>query len=298
MKSKKTVEFIINPIAGTRSKLIFKDLIKQYLDTEQLSYSISYTRERGHAFELAIEAVKEGKEYVVAIGGDGTVNETASALIHKSTALGIIPVGSGNGLARHLRIPLNPVDAIKSINSAQTIVIDAGMANEKPFFCTAGIGFDAHIGRMFSLATKRGFNTYIKTVLQEFLYYTSHTYEVLVESDKAMTKEAFSITFANASQFGNNAYISPEADISDGKLDLCIIEKYPKRVGLHLGLRLFNKSIHKSRFMTIKKIDHAVIKCPQADCYHLDGEFLTLKGDLKVEVIPRCLNILIPKSSS
>src|SRR5690606_35943697 len=115
------------------------------------------------------------------------------------------------------------------------------------------------------------------------LSYTPHTYQVVVDQEEAITKEAFSITFANAAQFGNNAYISPEADISDGKLDLCIIGKYPKSAGLHLGLRLFNKSIHKSKFMTIRKMDQAVIKCPQADCFHLDGESLSLKGDLRIE---------------
>src|SRR5690606_24739593 len=118
--------------------------------------------------------------------------------------------------------------------------------------------------------------------------------QVSINDEEPVVKEAFSITLANAAQFGNNAYISPEADIADGKLDLCMIEKYPKRVGLHLGLRLFNKTIHKSRFMTIKQIDKAVIKCLQADCYHLDGEFLPLEGDLKIEVIPRCLNVLSP----
>lgn len=295
MKTKIKIEFIINPIAGTRSKVVFKDLISKYLDSDKYTYQISYTRAGGHAFELASEAVKEGKDYVVAVGGDGTVNETASALIHQSSALGIIPVGSGNGLARHLGIPLNPVEAIKALNNVQKKLIDAGTANGKPFFCTAGIGFDAHIGRMFSLATKRGFNTYIKTVLREFLTYNSQTYQVSINNEETITKEAFSITFANAAQFGNNAYISPEADIADGKLDLCIIEKYPKRVGLHLGLRLFNKTIHKSRFMTIKQIDKAVIKCPNAECYHLDGEFLPLKGDLNIEVVPGSLNVLTPK---
>ena len=294
MALKKQIEFIINPIAGTRSKLIFKDLIGKYLDSNQFAYHISYTQARGHAFELASEAVKAGKDYVVAVGGDGTVNETASALMSQSIPLGIIPVGSGNGLARHLGIPLNPVEAIKALNKVQKKLIDAGIANGKPFFCTAGIGFDAHIGRMFAQATKRGFNTYVKTVLQEFLTYSPQTYQVLINDEAPLTKEAFSITLANAAQFGNNAYISPEADIADGKLDLCMIEKYPKRVGLHLGLRLFNKTIHKSRFMTIKQIDKAVIKCLQADCYHLDGEFLPLEGSLKIEVAPGSLNVLTP----
>lgn len=291
---KKNIEFIINPIAGTKSKLVSKNLIQRHLELKELNFNISYTKERGHAHELASQAVKHDVDYIVAVGGDGTVNEVAKALIHEKSALGIIPVGSGNGLARHLGIPISPTLAIENLNRQNKFLIDAGMANNRAFFCTAGIGFDAHIGRKFSMSTKRGFNTYVKTVLQEFLYYKSHTYNIQVDQEPAMNVEAFSITFANAAQFGNNAYISPEADISDGKLDLCLIKKYPKRVGLHLGLRLFNKTIHQSRFMTIRKIKSAVVNCPDADCFHLDGEFLTLDGELKLEIIPQCLNILTP----
>lgn len=292
--AKKDIEFIINPIAGTRSKLILEDLILQHLDLNIFNCSISYTKARGHAQELASLAVQKGVDYVVAVGGDGTVNEVARALIHEKSTLGIVPVGSGNGLARHLGIPLSPTLAIEKLNKQKQILIDAGMANGRPFFCTAGIGFDAHIGRKFAMSTTRGFNTYVRTVLQEFLQYKSHTYSIRVDQDPAINIEAFSITFANAAQFGNNAYISPEADISDGKLDLCLIKKYPKRVGLHLGMRLFNKTIHKSRYMTIRKIESAVVNCSDADCFHLDGEFLLLDGELKLEIIPQCLNILVP----
>lgn len=292
--AKKDIEFIINPIAGTRSKLILEDLIHQHLDLNIFNCSISYTKARGHAQELASLAVQKGVDYVVAVGGDGTVNEVARALIHEKSTLGIVPVGSGNGLARHLGIPLSPTLAIEKLNKQKQILIDAGMANSRPFFCTAGIGFDAHIGRKFAMSTTRGFNTYVRTVLQEFLQYKSHTYSIQVDQDPAINIEAFSITFANAAQFGNNAYISPEADISDGKLDLCLIKKYPKRVGLHLGMRLFNKTIHKSRYMTIRKIESAVVNCTDADCFHLDGEFLLLDGELKLEIIPQCLNILVP----
>lgn len=291
---KKDIEFIINPIAGTRSKLLLEDLIQQHLDLKNLNYSISYTKERGHAQELASEAVIQGVDFIVAVGGDGTVNEVARALINEKSVLGIIPVGSGNGLARHLGIPLSPSLAIETLNKQNQKLIDAGMANNRPFFCTAGIGFDAHIGRKFASSTKRGFNTYVRTVLQEFLQYKSHTYSIQVDQEPAVDSEAFSITFANAAQFGNNAYISPEADISDGKLDLCLIKKYPKRVGLHLGMRLFNKTIHKSRFMSIRKIESAVINCSDADCFHLDGEFLMLDGKLELEIIPQCLNVICP----
>ena len=293
--SKKEVAFIINPIAGTKSKEAFEQLIRINLDGKKFSSFISYTREQGHAYELASHAVKKGTDYIVAVGGDGTVNETARALLYEENALGIIPFGSGNGLARHLGIPLNPSLAIQTINSEHSRLIDGGKANGKPFFCTAGIGFDAHVGRLFALSSKRGFSTYVKTVLKEFLNYKTLHYKVSFDNAGVLEKKAFSVTFANAGQFGNNAYISPLADISDGKLDLCFIEKYPKRVGWHLGLRLFNKSMHKSRFASIYKIDEAVVDCPDAQCFHLDGESLSLNGPLTVSVMPSCLRILTPR---
>ena len=180
MSSKKVIEFIINPISGTKSKAVFHSLIDLNLDLKKFEYNISYTKERGHAFELASQAVSQGIDYVVAVGGDGTVNETARALIYEEAALGIIPFGSGNGLARHLNIPLKPANALQLLNQEHILTIDAGKANGKPFFCTAGIGFDAHVGKLFSLATKRGFNTYVKTVLKEFFQYSPSHYELTI----------------------------------------------------------------------------------------------------------------------
>lgn len=295
MSRKIEIEFIINPIAGTKSKGIFKDLIKQHLDLDIFSYGISYTKERGHAYELATQAVSKGNEYVVAVGGDGTVNEVGKALIYESAALGIIPFGSGNGLARHLGISLKPVLAIQAINHQVVKTIDAGKINGYPFFCTAGIGFDAHVGRLFSLATKRGFSTYVKTVLREFMHYKAAWYNLVIDGKEAIEKEAFSITFANAAQFGNNAYIAPKADIADGKLDLCLIEKHSKVAGVRLGLQLFDKSIHTNPLVQTYPIEEAVVSCPAANCFHLDGESLPLNGEnLAVSVIPKCLNVLVP----
>lgn len=295
LSRKKEVEFIINPIAGTKSKGIFKELIKQHLDLDVFSYDISYTRERGHAYELATQAIGKGKEYIIAVGGDGTINEVGKALIYESAALGIIPFGSGNGLARHLGISLKPISAIRAINHQVIKTIDAGRVNGYPFFCTAGVGFDAHVGRIFSMATKRGFSTYIKTVLKEFIRYKTDQYKISIDGKTPIEKEAFSITFANAAQYGNNAYIAPNANISDGKLDLTIIEKHPKFAGIRIGRQLFDKSIHTSPFVKTYSMQEAVISCPTANCFHLDGESLPLKGEgLAVSIIPKCLNVLVP----
>lgn len=293
MNPKKKLLFIINPIAGTRKKRTLPALIEERINKDLFDYKISYTEYRGHAKELAQIAVKEEIDNVIAVGGDGTINEVASGLMFSNTALGIIPCGSGNGLARHLKISIGNEKAIDIIQKQNVKRIDAGMANGKAFFCTAGIGFDAHIGQLFAKSTRRGFNTYFKTAFRELFYYNPISYQVQT-GEELVTLSAFSITLANASQFGNNAYISPEADIEDGFLDLCIVKVYPKREAINLVIKLFNKTLHKSGFVTIKKIKEVTIKAPEAKCYHLDGEFLELEGDLQIQVSESCLNVLVP----
>ncbi len=289
---KKKVKFIINPIAGARNNDSIPDLIRQVFEGQDFVIDLAETNCKGHAFDLASIAARESYDYVVAVGGDGTINETASALMNSQVSLGIIPCGSGNGLARHLGIPMQVTAALQLILRQKSIRIDAGMVNGKPFFCTAGIGFDAHIGKLFASTKKRGFNTYIRTVLQEFFTYQTDTYTI-TKSGQNEKREAFLITFANASQYGNNAYISPEADIRDGLLDLCIVKPYPKYRTVNICLRLFNKTLHKSRDVEITHITEARIDAGNPTCYHLDGEHFELDAHIEVKVVPQCLNVLV-----
>ncbi|MGI9541892.1 MAG: diacylglycerol/lipid kinase family protein, partial [Cyclobacteriaceae bacterium] len=238
--------------------------------------------------------IEEGFNFVTAVGGDGTVNETAQALLNSETALGIIPFGSGNGLARDLSIPLDTTKAINVILQQQVTIIDSAEANGRPFFCTAGVGFDAYISKQFAEQPERGFKTYLKNTLLEFARYQSGDYAIQAEGFD-MKYKAFSITFANARQFGNNAFISPLADIRDGQLDLCIVKDYPKHLGINLGLRLFNKSIHKSNYVEIMKITEATVTCPVGSYYHLDGEAFALDEDtLEVKIKPASLKVVTP----
>lgn len=293
MNEKKRVLFIINPIAGTRKKKEVPVLVKSMLDPGIFDCEIAYTRFHGHAKTLALEASHNNIDYVIAVGGDGTVNEVANGLMNGNAALGIIPCGSGNGLARHLHIPIDNQGAFRVLQKQKTEKIDGGIANGKAFFCTAGIGFDAHIGKLFALSTKRGFNTYISTTLKEIFTYDPQMYTIKLDGEE-FQKKAFSITLANASQFGNNAYIAPQADINDGLLDLCILNPYPKRYAVHLGFRLFNKSINQSRFVETKKVKEIKISADRAKCFHLDGESHELKDELHIKIIPSCLNVLVP----
>ena len=204
---KKKIIFIINPISGTASKAGIPKLIERYLDHEAFDYEIKLTEYAGHASVIATEAKDNHVDIVVAVGGDGTVNEVARAIVHSQTALGIIPCGSGNGLARHLLLPLNMAKAIKIINACEIHQLDYGIINEHPFFCTCGMGFDAFVSHKFAEAGKRGPITYVENVLKEGLKYKPETYEIRDESGTTRLK-AFLISCANASQYGNNAYIA------------------------------------------------------------------------------------------
>jgi diacylglycerol kinase family enzyme len=178
MSTRKSIIFIVNPISGTHGKEDMPRLIEEHLDTSIFRHEVVFTEYAGHAAELACHYAKQGTDVVVAVGGDGTVNEVARSLVHTQTALGIIPCGSGNGLARHLCIPLDPIRAIKMINCCQIEEFDYGVINGLPFFCTCGMGFDAFISLKFAESGKRGPITYVENVLKEGLKYKPETYEV------------------------------------------------------------------------------------------------------------------------
>lgn len=296
MKKKKIV-FILNPISGTRKKARVPDLLRQQIDHSRYNYEIAETDRPFHAHELAKGAAESGADIVVAVGGDGTVNEVASGLLYTNTALGILPFGSGNGLARHLNIPLDTAEAIKLLNNSGYITIDAAEANGKAFFCTAGLGFDARIGQVFASTHTRGFGSYIRMTLAEYLHFTPHQYTIKVNG-KELNDSYFVVTMANASQYGNGAYIAPGADIQDGKMDLCLLKPFPKLEMMRLGWQLFNKSIHESKYMQIIRTDVAEIDCPQAECMHLDGEFAPIKGKLQVRMLPQSLRVIVPQSKT
>jgi YegS/Rv2252/BmrU family lipid kinase len=286
------ISFIINPISGTREKDSWPDIIRQMIDETRFEINVFFTERPGHASELACRQVKSGIFYIVAVGGDGTVNEVAAALRDTPAVMGIIPCGSGNGLARHLQIPLNLTDALKVINAGKVVSIDYGTVNDKPFFCTFGAGFDAHISNVFAQSRKRGFMTYLMLIAREFLTYRSKKYRIKVDGRKFRIR-AMMVTIANSAQFGNNGYISPCADITDGELDVCVLQPFPKRFTIHLAMRLLRKSIHKSRYYHGLKGEKIVIKRKHKGNVHLDGEPCVMGKKLKINIIPRGLNVMV-----
>lgn len=294
MTEREKIAFIINPKSGTANKRNIPDLVLEFLDLKKFEPAFYFTREAGHATKIASKCMKEGVKKVVAVGGDGTVNEIAKVLIQSKTALGIIPSGSGNGLARYLQIPLKTPEAISMLNRCQESEIDYGTINENPFFCTCGVGFDAHIGNKFSQSKRRGFYTYVKETIYAFFNYNSKKYKVKIDGEK-FKKQAFMITVANAGQYGNDVYISPSADIRDGLLDVCILSPFPKVKAFGLGIQLFQRNIDKSEYVDVIKGKKVTISRKKKGEVHLDGEPAIMGKKLKINIQPLGLKVLIAK---
>ncbi len=244
---------------------------------------------------IATEKVNEGIRTIIAVGGDGTVNEVASALVNTNCRLGIIPAGSGNGLARHLGIPLQVPEALQLIMKHRVQKIDAGSVNGKYFFCTCGTGFDASVGKKFSQDSRRGMLSYVRATIHQYINYSPKSY-ILKTSHKKVRLKAFLVTFANSGQYGNNAYIAPNAVIDDGMLDLCILRPFPRTSTISIGLRLFFKNIDQSPYLEVMRIKKASLKRKgrKKITIHLDGEPMTLSGKLKVKVIEHALEVIVP----
>ncbi len=290
----KNIAFIINPIAGTINKKKLPKAIEKELDSTQWATDIVFTEYKGHATELAAQYARLGFDAVVAVGGDGTVSEVAAGLRDTQTALGIIPIGSGNGLARHLNIPLRVPNAIKMINHSEVIAVDYGMVDDQPFFCTCGGGFDAQISETFASAGKRGFKTYVEQIVKNIFSYEPDHYRIVGEGIDIET-DAFLVTFANANQWGNAAYIAPKASIQDGKLDIVIVSKFPLIAAPSLALQLFTKTIDNDVFINTLQAKEITLYREKAGAFHFDGDPTTRGKEVKIKIVPDGLRVLAEK---
>jgi YegS/Rv2252/BmrU family lipid kinase len=280
---KKQLVFIVNPISGTHSKDGFQDIVAQAIDSELFDWRIIMTEYAGHAAEIARQSATEGADIVVAVGGDGTVNEVARSLVHTQTALGIIPCGSGNGLARHLCIPIDTVKAIELVNHCQIEAFDYGVINDLPFFCTCGMGFDAFISLKFAEAGKRGPITYVENVLKEGLKYQPETYEIVDENGTVYHK-AFLIACANASQYGNNAYIAPGATMRDGMMDVIVMEPFTALDAPQIAADLFMKTLQNNSKIKTFRAKRIRIHRKEPGAIHYDGDPVVTGTDVDVHI--------------
>lgn len=285
--------FIVNPISGHRKKENFPDLVRKVLDKSLFEYEVVFTERGGHAQELAQQAAESHFDVVAAVGGDGTINEIAQSLIGTEVAMALIPYGSGNGLARCLHLPLRPQNAIKTLNHSRVMAMDTATVNEVPFVSIAGVGLDAQTAFDFSNDPRRGFVSYVKYALENYIHFEPQKY--VLTFDDAMTVECspLLISFANSNQFGYNAVIAPQSDLCDGLLDICILNRPPIGIAPLVATQMMLEKLNHSRYFTEFKAQKIVVKRPADSVVNIDGEPVMFPKDLEIKVVPHSLNVVV-----
>lgn len=276
--------FIVNPISGKgKKKRLIASLLKD-------GYKVVCTEYAGHAEELARNAEEN---IVVAVGGDGTVNEVARGLVGTGKTLGILPCGSGDGLARHLGISHMYNRAIKTITNGKAADLDAGKINGRYFFSVCGVGFDAVVSERFAKCGQRGLKTYIREGLKTWKVYTPERYSLEIDGN-VIENEAMFITIGNSNQWGNGAKITPLADSSDGILDITVVEGFKAIEIPWLAGRLMTGSAHKSRRVHTYRGQHIIITRPAEGPAHADGDWFEAGTSIDIQVLPHALRVLVP----
>jgi YegS/Rv2252/BmrU family lipid kinase len=298
MSESKKVLFIINKFSGAGYQPGVDGRIITHCSNLGLEASLQFTEGRGHATELAKEATTS-KNYktIFAVGGDGTVNEVAQGIVNTNQVMGILPKGSGNGLARHLGIPVNFKKSLQCIGSSSVVAIDTVSVNNQLSVNVSGIGFDGHIAGLFGKNGKRGLLGYSVLVLKEFFNYQNFSFDILID-DKPTRKTAFILAFANSSQFGNNARVAPYASVCDGMLDISFIRKVPIMQAIGFANKMFSGQLNQSAFVEIVKGKKISLSFPFPMPYHIDGEGMHPTREFSVEIHPATLQMLVPLKSA
>ena len=284
--------FIINPILKKKLRTSVSDLIITHLNPDRFDPTILYSEYVGHAIILASQNV-EKYHLIVAGGGDGTTNQVAHSLVHTDTLLGILPLGSGKGLARSLKIPMNLSKAIRIINRLDFARIDTGMVHMHRFINIAGIGFAAEVAHAYAGTQKRGFFSYAMKMVRKLRGYSPISAQISIENH-IITGRFFIISFANFSQWGYGAHISPNSKPDDGLLDICIIRDFPKILIPIFLVRLFTKTIHRSRYVEIIPAKKAGISGIQSFKGHIDGEPVEFPASFNITIEPGNLKAICP----
>ncbi len=293
MASGKKIRFIYNPRSGMiHPKGIILRLIDYYFPPNLCEHDFWVTEYKGHAIELSRDAVEKNYDIVVAIGGDGTVNEVATGLVNTDTVLGIVPLGSGNGLARSLSVPMFFRKAIQLVTRGIVHTIDAGKVGDRYFFVTAGFGFDAVVGKRFENTKMRGPAPYYVFSVQEFFRYHAPLFEIKYEGKKVRTR-ALIVAAANTSQYGNNAIIAPRARPDDGLLDLAVINDVNLATTLFYLPTLFTGKIEKTPVYQIYRSTHFDIYREAPGPYTLDGEVFEGDRHIEVSLLPGALKVIV-----
>ncbi len=293
MSLKQKIQFIINPVAGSGVVRPYQKNISELFPENKYHVAISYTQYRNHAAELAAKAIHEEFDVVVAAGGDGTINEAAKILAGSQVALGILPCGSGNGLARHHGIPMNLKQGLEVIKRMKTTQHDAAKINGVLSFNVSGIGFDAHIAHLFGKDGKRGFGEYVRLTFREFNNYQDTLFTIDDGTGRYQVQAAM-VSIATGSQFGNNAYIAPDANTSDGKTNITSIRKMKLWELPFTGWRIFNKTILKSQYAKSYTAPAFKVGCPEPQPLHIDGEPTGFTNEFFIQTVPGLLKLIVP----
>lgn len=289
--SKLKIRFIINPISGKKHKDRLPQQIEEHLDHTRFDHEIFVSQYAGHASILAKDAVNQHIDILAVAGGDGSINEVGTPLIGTDMALAIIPCGSGNGLSRCMNIPLDPIKALQIINGNHRRKIDTVTVNDHSFISISGTGYDAKVAEDYSKDPHRGFETYFRYIVRNYITMKEQPYTILMPNETLDVK-AFFISFANSNQMGYDFPISPHASLWDGKVDLCIVQK-PNPLELPImGGYMIDGMMDKAPKVKIIQTPEATIIRPKADVINLDGESIMMEKDLHLKVNPLSLNII------
>jgi diacylglycerol kinase (ATP) len=294
-EEKKKIVFIVNPKAGItpKSKVVIELLAGNIIPSARFIPEVIFTERPGHATEIAATAVKNGADIIVASGGDGTVNEVSCALVDTDIPMGILPAGSGNGLARCLGISMSYALALRTIIRGNTKLMDVATVNDKLYTSIAGIGFDAFVAQKFADSSIRGMLSYMQIILNEFSSYKPLAYNLTIDGED-FEKQALMIVFANSNQFGFNTKIAPDAKVDDGYLDICVVKKMPVTQLLNVGYNTMRGTLGNTGFAEYFRGKEISITNIHDPLMNIDGEPKIMNSPVIIKIKPLCLRVIVP----
>lgn len=294
MSEGKNVLFIVNKFAGGGYQPQVEGRILTACAKFDVECTIQFTTGPGHATDLAKEGSKKGFDRIVAVGGDGTLNEVARGLLYSEIPMGIIPKGSGNGLARHLGISMKMDTALEQVLTGKVVEMDTFRLNGKLSLNVSGIGFDGHIANLFAKKKKRGFWTYARLVTLHYITFREFDAELELENHAFAKHKSFMIAIANASQYGNNARVAPNASITNNSLQTAILKKVPAQRGFRFAYQMFTGKLKTGKYYTCLTMNNGLIKVNKPTAYHVDGEPCGYASEFKIEILPHSLRMITP----
>lgn len=291
----KNYYFIVNPIAGPFNNIRYCEQITKELMLDNNQVETVKTKHKGHAFALASAKANEQDTLIVSMGGDGTFNEAASALVNSNASIAHIPRGSGNGLARMLNIPRLRYLTTKYLADGNIKKIDAGKINDRYFFCTCGFGFDAYIADRFNKSRLRGSLLYGWYIFKLFNRYEGVKASFTVDGVKYYG-DYFVVTFSNANQYGLNARIAPQADLSDGLIDVTLLKPFPRMLAPIMAISLLAGFINRMPYVKTLQASKVEILSVSSSYFHIDGEAVHMNYPASIKVYKEALKLHIPRN--